>query len=502
LTLASSQILNKQERLLLWLHFALILLIYAATGYYSPGFDDEYFNLMIVERYGIGVANYTQSTDVHPPLSYLLNAWLYQLIGKWEWIRMISGILTGTTILATIHRLGKGRDIKFSLILIYLLAFNPAILMWGTSLRWYGYFLPVLIWLMALPSQSRWHWPKFFLSFLWLGYTGYISFFIFPPLFLYYWMKDNREKKEKIKAILLPGLLVALAYLPQFIIFYQVHFPRSGGQVFSLSSGLIGILSTHVSNQGVFPLSIPGIVSALGTLILSIHLLRKAKEEWKSPYLIPFGLGEMILLASRIAGKIRNLSVMLPLQAIWFTERFSRTTSRWLMIGMGLIVFGNLAGTYNVIQHEDTTKNSWNLPVDDVKRFVLEQTKTSRSHTLIYCHDPILTWHLEKMGYPVRSPYGHHEISVKNRNFNEVIVIWTNPGFIYKQRMDLYHFEIDLIKSSSKTRYMIGSDKYAFIKRRKEPRYPNELVNLQLIREPQQIAESSVWAPIFIRRFK
>jgi hypothetical protein len=457
---------------------------------------------MIVERFGRGVADYTQSTDVHPPLSYLLNFWLFQLLGKWEWVRMVSGILTGTAIIATLIRLGKGRNIKFSLILIYLLAFNPAILMWGTSLRWYGYFLPVLIWLMVLPKQPRWYWLKFFLSFLWLGYTGYISFFIFPPLFLYYWMKDSRETRGKIKAIIVPGLLVALAYLPQLIIFFKIHYPKSGGQVFSLWSGLIGILSTHASNQGVFPLSIPGIVSALGTLMLSIYLLRKAKEEWKSPYLIPFGLGEMILLSTRIAGKMRNLSVMLPLQAIWFTERFSRTSSRWMMIALGLIVFGNLAGTYNVILHEDTTKNSWNLPVKEVISFVQQNTDRLASQNLIYCHDPILTWHLEKRGYLVRGPYAHQEISVKNKTFKEVIVIWTNPGFITKQRMNLYHFEIDLIKRSSESHYILGLDKYAGFKRKKEPQYPEELVSLHIIREPQQIAESSAWTPIFIRRFK
>jgi hypothetical protein len=499
--LTSSKNLNNQEQLFLWLHFILILVIYAATGYYSPGFDDEYFNLMIVERFGKGVVNFTQSTDVHPPLSYLLNAWLFQLLGSWEWIRMISGIMTGTAILATINRLGKGRDIKFSLILIYLLAFNPAILMWGTSLRWYGYFLPVLIWLMALPSQSRWHWPKFFLSFLWLGYTGYISFFIFPPLFIYYWMKDSREKKEKIKAIIIPGILSALAYLPQLFIFFQIHYPRSGGQVFSLSTGLIGIFSTHVSNQGVFPLSIPGIASALGTGIICIYVLKKTKEEWKSPHLISFGMGQLILLGTRIAGKMRNLSVLLPLQAIWFTERISRSASRWMMIALGLIVFGNLVGTYNVLLHEDTTKNSWNLPVSEVKQLVLQETGSNLSHTLIYCHDPILTWHLEKMGYSVRSPYGHQEIPVKNKNFKKVVVLWTNPGFISKERMNLYHFEIDLIKKSSESLYVLGLDKYAQIKRKKEPQYPDELVSIQIVRDPKQIAEASVWAPIFIRRF-
>jgi hypothetical protein len=502
LTLVSSQILNKQERLLLWLHFALILVIYAATGYYSPGFDDEYFNLIIVERFGRGVVNYTQSTDVHPPLSYLLNYWLFQLMGSWNWVRMVSGILTGATIIATLIRMGKRRDVKFSLILIYLLAFNPAILMWGTSLRWYGYFLPVLIWLLAQASNIRWHWPKFFLSFLWLGYTGYISFFIFLPLFIYYWMKDSRGKKEKIKAILLPGLLAALAYLPQLVIFFKVHYPRSGGQVFSLPSGLIGILSTHVSNQGLFPLSTPGIASSIGTMMLLLHLSRKLKEEWRSPYLIPFVLGEIIMFGTRIAGKMRNLSVMLPLQAIWFTEKFNATKSRWMMLAMGLIVYGNLVGTYNVIMHEDTTKNSWNLPVDQIKTFVSDKFKMEQSSVLIYCHDPIITWHLEKMGFLVRSIYASNEVVTRDKKINHVLVIWTHPGVIPKKTMELFRFEISLIKYSSQSAYILGTDKYAEIKRKKDPTYPNELVKISMMEHPEQIALSSVWSPLFIKRFE
>lgn len=121
---------------------------------------------------------------------------------------------------------------------------------------------------------------------------------------------------------------------------------------------------------------------------------------------------------------------------------------------------------------------------------------------MIYCHDPILTLHFEKMGYAVRSPYAHQPVAVEGKKISQVVVMWTHPGYIPKQRMDLYHFEIDLIKRSSTAGYVFETDKYAALKRRKEPQYPDELIKLELINDPDQIAISSVWSPVFVNRFK
>lgn len=493
---------NHQDRLLLWLHFILIILIYAATGYYSQGFDDEYFNLMVVEKFGTDIAGFTQTTDVHPPLSYLLNAWLIKLLGSWEWVRLISGLLTASAIVATIARLGSNKNIRYSLILIYLLAFNPALLLWGTSLRWYGYFFPILIWLLVVPQNKNWIWPKLFISFLILGHIGYISFFIFPAMFLYYWLSDERDAKEKSKSILLPALVSLLLYSPQLSVFFKVHYPRSGGQVFSITSGLIGIFSTHFSNQGVFPLSVPGIISAIGTAIMLVLIVIDFKSEWAKPFGLPFTSGLFILLVARIAGKMRNLSVMLPLQAKGFADKINIASSRWTWIAMGMIGFGNLVGTYNVITHEDTTKNSWNIPITTLKSFVENELRSEKSTTLIYSHDPMITWHFEQMGYPVRSPYAHQKVNVEGKKFKYAVVIWTNPGYLPKQRMDLYRFEISLMKKSSEKTFVLGTDKYASLKRRKDPNYPDELIKLNVISDPEQLAISSTWSPFFITRFK
>lgn len=144
---------------------------------------------------------------------------------------MLSGMLTATAIIATILKIGKEKGIKFILFLIYLLALNPAILMWGTSLRWYSYILPVLIWLMAIPKNNKWHWPKF-LSIVVMGLLGHIIYFILLSVFLYYWLKDERKSNKKQKPFLLRQSLLLLLISPNSLTFSNTIFQEEADKRF------------------------------------------------------------------------------------------------------------------------------------------------------------------------------------------------------------------------------------------------------------------------------
>jgi hypothetical protein len=106
------------------------------------------------------------------------------------------------------------------------------------------------------------------------------------------------------------------------------------------------------------------------------------------------------------------------------------------------------------------------------------------------------------MGFLVRSVYASKEVNTKNKKINQIVVIWTHPGVISKKTMELFRFEISLIKHSSQSTYILGTDKYAEIKRKKEPSYPDELVKISVMENPEQVALSSVWSPLFIKRFE
>lgn len=68
------------------------LILYAGTAFNSYGFDDEFFNISLVEEYGLSTFLITQKIDVHPPFSYLINALLYEVLGNWAAVRIVSAV--------------------------------------------------------------------------------------------------------------------------------------------------------------------------------------------------------------------------------------------------------------------------------------------------------------------------------------------------------------------------------------------------------------------------
>lgn len=157
--------------------------MYGTVAYQSPGYDDEFFNINPIENIGFGVVAMTQSTDVHPPGSYLLDWLLYAVFGKWELVRLAISLLTASSLIwaAASYRSRKGDLPGFLLILI--MGLNPGILLWRTGLRWYAFFVPVLIWLSILLEQPGWkYWIKCFFGLLVLGYLGYAVFIVALPV--------------------------------------------------------------------------------------------------------------------------------------------------------------------------------------------------------------------------------------------------------------------------------------------------------------------------------
>ena len=59
--------------------YALTLILYTTVGFYSPGYDDEFYNIALIEKLGSKTIHFTQNNDVHPPLSYVINNVLNQL---------------------------------------------------------------------------------------------------------------------------------------------------------------------------------------------------------------------------------------------------------------------------------------------------------------------------------------------------------------------------------------------------------------------------------------
>jgi hypothetical protein len=70
-----------------------LLAIYAWVGFSSLGYDNEFTNIVLVEHNKVGaVLHIVNTTDVHPPGSYLINWALFRLLHEWRLVRLVTAL--------------------------------------------------------------------------------------------------------------------------------------------------------------------------------------------------------------------------------------------------------------------------------------------------------------------------------------------------------------------------------------------------------------------------
>ena len=78
---------------LAYLLMGLLVILYCVVAYQSFGYDDEYYNIRLIRENGLwDIIKLVESNDVHPPLSYVINYFLYQLFGDWSLVRVMAGL--------------------------------------------------------------------------------------------------------------------------------------------------------------------------------------------------------------------------------------------------------------------------------------------------------------------------------------------------------------------------------------------------------------------------
>jgi len=474
--------------------YTFIFLLYGFVGYSSTGFDDEFFNITIVETLSFNqMIDFIQSSDAHPPISYIFNKLLFSLFNDWKIVRLITALLFSASICYAISETKKRNGINSSILIFLLLGLQPAMLMWGTSLRWYSIFVGVLTWVNFPPSnKSIWlYWTKFIFGSILLLYTGYISMLILPGLIWIYYKGMEGAEKRKLISLAISLLVIFILFFPQLEIFKNVHLKTSNSQFYSFLSNVQGVFISQFSNQGLFPLTFFAILSAMGTLILwSIELSnlwkKKLNENW-----LPY-LSSMILIVSAgLAGRFRSLVSVQPFQAMWMIELTANTRSRLVKLAIVLIIISNLAGLYNVSKHKDTTKNNWNIPMREILNLV--QKESVHGKTVIYCHDPILSYLLEKSGYPVLGPYYINKKKYTSSSAAIVIIVKTNQGVIPYERYHEMLGEIIKLDYKEKKTIQFGEDKHFEMKRKIDPTFPKYAAEMIVYKDVTNIPQHSTW---------
>jgi len=482
-----------------YVFYGLTVVIYGSVALMSYGFDDEFFNITLVEQYGLGAFLVTQTTDVHPPMSYIINAVLYEAFKDWGVVRLFSALMLCASFIYLSEHTKTKEDNRTAILTFVLLASNPALLLWGTSIRWYAYFIPILIWLLVIPHRHDWSmWLKLSLGLVVLGYTGYLSFVLAPALVLFYWLSSSQNLKAKLKQLSASLAVAGVTYSPQIITFLDVHFPNRESQTGSLFSNFAGLFVAQFSNQGVFPISVPALIGAVGTtLVLYTALrsqpIRKLSSDSKC---VSYALFSILIVASGVASKFRNLVIATPLQAIWFASiKPSSPLKRIFYIGILSIFIGNLWGSVNVYRHQDTTKNSWNLPIKEALSVIQQEYEGCNKDAIVFTHDPTLSYHTEKLSLTSTGIYASGKLHELKEAYRCVFVVKTFAGSIsatqYEQMLD----EVKKLQFSEKSIFQLQEDPFYKYKVKLNSRYPPYAITILKFTNVTNVNSLLSWLP-------
>jgi hypothetical protein len=262
---------------------------------------------------------------------------------------------------------------------------------------------------------------------------------------------------------------------------------------------VLGFAVAQLSNQGVFPISVGGLFSAAGSAgMAALGIWYAVKERRSSEYLWPYVLGLAGLLASGLAGKFRNFVVLSPLQAMWYSTISPNSRGQLLFaIAAAFLTVGNVIGVVNVATHDDTSKNSWNLPSAEIIRVIESKQTDCNNDLVILAHDPTLTFLLEQRGFNVISPYikFRWRRPVVPDKAQCVIALKTFAGGIENERISRMYESLSRIKYDSIEVIPIGRDANFKLKQRLDSRYPEYQCELIYMRNTSGLAAASNWRP-------
>lgn len=480
--------------------WALIVALFLVVAVQSPGFDDEVTNIDLIEHLGtLPTVRLMQQEDVHPPGSYLLNGLLHSALGSWPAVRAASACayLLALFGFARFTRREHG-ELAAGLILL-VAGLSPAALIWCTSIRWYAYLVPLLMWCLAVPRSRDgwWYHAKPAVAWLLMAHVGYAALVLLPVIWLWYGLHGREGWWQHARRSAPWWLLAGLLFAPQAMVFFTVHVHHTEGQTSGAFKSLAGIAISLFSNQGVFPASVPGGLSVLGWACLYALIGWAAwRKTMPSQAVSTFVAALICMVASGLAGKFRNLVVVLPFQAYLLAPASRLIAGKHVAaLALLLVTATQLTGAANVLRHQDTTKNSWNLPTAEVLNTLQGMTHSCRQAPAIYTFDPVLSYNLKR---------AHPEWSVSNyfARFDKqaptasdcVVVLHTYRGALSKPvHAALLAAEHALGDTAPLREVALGRDDHAGLKQRLDPDYPEYQVVIRLHQGQMDASALTAW---------
>ena len=510
----------------------IIFILYSYVAYNSFGFPDEFWTIRYVEKYlgdWNGFLNYQFEKDVHPPLSYLIVFSLFKLFGSWKLLRIV---ISSTLVLSIINfsNFVGSRYGKFhGLTCLFFLAFDPAVLMWCTSVRWYSFYMIFLLWFLVIPKNKNiWFAIKFIIGFTLLGYTGYVTIILALPLIIYYYKGSLYTLENKLKLLVAPLFIFLLIYYNQLEIFFSkkviiglqqsslslINQNSYNKYIYFFINNIKAITTAVFSNQGIMPYSILGVSSIISLTFISFFAF---KELFKRDYFINnfsiYLLSILLFVFSGLSVKFRNFLLLAPLRSNWIASQ--KINSFKYFLPLIIIAIAQLKGVSNIVNNSGTTKSFFNVPFHSIVKDIEIFSESCNTQPIVFHHEKTLNYYLNKKGYLSISDadfkirdFEASEYNLKQEqrkkeferklilpSENCVVVIDTFRGFsgISKYRKDMMIKALKDLSFSEKSIKRIGKNKDIFFSRIIRPDYPRDSAIIYKLKNVKDLNKMRIW---------
>ncbi len=446
--------------------FISMLIVFYNHHYY----DDEIYNLSKMYWSFNEIFTHIQGSDVHPPLSYLINKLLFDIFSSYKAILIFSIIINAASLGYFYKFSEKKLDDKYTKSLLFMFVFlNGGLLLWTNSVRWYAYWVPlfVVLYTYLLRHQKLTDRNVIIISFL-LSMMTYINYLTFPLLLaLALYFIFLRRNDINIKNVFLFCLVYFSLSLYQIFIFLTVHIQNKDGQVSNILNSALNAIYGILNGGSVFIADPIFLIFSIATLLIIIIGFKNMLIEKKA--ISPLLLQSIVLLLTLISlmiftglsGKYRNnIALSIPfyftLSCLFFYIKNASIKRGYIVI----VLLLSVVSVFNLVTHTNTSKNSYNMPITKLHK-ILKNPKGK----LIFTYDASTLFYFSTSGYDVVYLLKDQE-EMNISKGTDIYLVQTYQGSLSDQKymrvLSLYEIisdGMDIIKTSK-----IGVDKYSNIK--------------------------------------
>jgi len=376
-------------------------------------YDDEYSSLTFVDSSVSQIIKEANSGDVHPPGMYLLAHFAYQAIPSPRWMTLFTLLVlyAGLSVFAiTVAPLFA--NLRGRACFLLLATLHPQLLMWGNTIRWYGWWtgLALVTLVLALQPEPSTMKPQLtYIRSVLLGlllaclfYVNYITLIFIVPLSL---AMVVRYSWRAYKQYLVVFTVFVSLIIPQLHAFLAVHSVNSKGQRSGFLLSFARLIEAIVCSEAYLPWHPLAILSALTFLFLAIVGVRKVTGLLRSPAssvaawkahnslfsIVLFSLVFFALIAlSGLGVKPRNGLLLLPLLAPLAALLVDTLRPFWAQYAfIGIFGLWSAVGAEHLLLRQGLAKANFINRPEEVISF-LRDTRGSDC-SVVVTYDPLLT---------------------------------------------------------------------------------------------------------------